>query len=257
MINKVIVLESLNYTEKKTGQELYDDILIRYNEYYNGANSDIDIRFYDIRNKAEFRTLLTELSKNILEHDEVILHFEAHGNKNGLVLSNDEQINWIDFSSFLMEINKNTNNNLHLTMATCYGRYMYKVVEKNLSKVLPFKTLISASTEIYPSEILEDYSLFFQYLVKERNITEAYKALNGYNSSSNFIYHDTEATIKLWLDHIFEMAKKFPFGSPTKQFLEGLLGIEINEYELNLELRENRESIKHRHLNKLLMKNRL
>ena len=150
-IKHIIVIQSLE-NERLTGSELYNDCIKRRIDL-QGLN--FTHRLFDVKNKAELLNLLKQYGQNAPLYEEGLLfHLEMHGEdqQNGLILSNGELITWNELVDLFREINIKTNNNLYVTMATCYGRYMYQGVDPY--KKSPYAAFISASSEVYNDKIL-------------------------------------------------------------------------------------------------------
>lgn len=66
----IIVIQSLNDDERKTGDELHKDIL-QYKEY---IQKDSFVEFYNVTTVAEFITTLENIEKNMTEGKIFTLH---------------------------------------------------------------------------------------------------------------------------------------------------------------------------------------
>lgn len=73
-------------------------------------------------------------------------------------------------------------------MTTCFGRSLYNSI--NIRETSPYCGYISASKEISVTEILSDYRVIYQNLLKSRNIINAYEELEVKNKDSNFYFKD-------------------------------------------------------------------
>lgn len=194
-IKHIVVFESLPENEKKTGEELYNDCISRHINYFQDDNKKMSHRYFNVHNKAT----LTELIKYYQVNAEffcngLLFHFEMHGvmDYSGLVLADGSLITWKELVELFRPINISTKNNLFITMATCYGRYLYKGVDAY--KKSPYSGYISASKEVLADEILEDFTLLFEELISRYNIIEAYLELE--KKGSNFYYKDSETTFE-------------------------------------------------------------
>ena len=117
-----------------------------------------------------------------------------HGAENltGLVLSNQSLIEWRELIDLFRPINIVTCNKLFITMATCYGRHLYKGVDPYQKS--PYSGCISASKEISWPEIIEKFTLLFERLIDNGNLVQAY--LDMQKTASNFYYKDAERTFE-------------------------------------------------------------
>lgn len=152
-------------------------------------------KYYSVSTKEELIELLKYYQINATYMTGGILfHLEMHGSKNfdGLVLSNNTLIEWSELIELFRPINLITCNKLFVTMATCYGRHLYKGVDP--TKKSPYSGYISASKAVYPIEIVEQYSVLFEKLIEYGNLVVAYLEME--KLGSDFFYKDSEATFK-------------------------------------------------------------
>ena len=120
-----------------------------------------------------------------------IIHFETHGSVDGICLSNNDIIEWKELQKVFIEINFLCENNLFITMATCYGGYIYKAISPR--ERAPFWGFVGAFEEVYPYEILFNFSAFYEEFLKSLDFNKAQIALNSANSSavSKFKFQNT------------------------------------------------------------------
>lgn len=91
-IKTIIVIESLPANERKTGTELYNDIIVRSTEFYKKQN-DLKNQFYSVESKAAFLDILTNIDS---VEPGLMLHIETHGSedKTGLTLADSSKVLW-------------------------------------------------------------------------------------------------------------------------------------------------------------------
>ncbi len=194
-IRNIIVIQSLSDTDKKTGEELYNDIIKRKIDYIQPVIIKMTHKFYNILSKNNFIELLNEIIIiSELMTGGVLIHLEMHGasDKSSLVFADNTNIEWEEIVDLFREINIITKNNLYITMATCYGRYLFEGVK--LQKKSPYSGYISASKSVYESEILEDFSILFESLIISGNLVLSYLELE--KNGSNFYYKDSKSTFE-------------------------------------------------------------
>ncbi|MDF1676678.1 MAG: hypothetical protein P1U44_13265 [Vicingaceae bacterium] len=171
--NKIYVIESLPDNETKTGTDLHNDIIRRRLWSHKNISSELNI----INSKLEFLNLFETVKTEIKENKIIpYFHFEIHGNKNGFFLKSNEQVNWIELHHRLMELNMLVKNNTWLSLATCFGAYIYSIVKPTDRS--PFYGYIGPWEEIDIRDIPMSYERFFETLLENFDIKEAVKALN-------------------------------------------------------------------------------
>jgi len=190
-ISHIIVIESLD-NERKTGTELYHDCIKRYIEYHN---SKITHNLHSVNSKLNFIEILNYYVINSpYMAGGLLIHVEMHGadDKSGLVLSDGSIITWSELVNISRQININNSNNLYLTLATCFGRYLYRGA--SLYEKSPYSCYISTSTTTVPSEIVEQFSMLFENLIQNGNLVNAYLEME--KLGTKFHYKDSERTFE-------------------------------------------------------------
>lgn len=90
---EIIVIQSLEKNDLKTGEELFNDIL-RYKQI---VRNDIITKYYSVSTRKEFEELLVRIEKEIPSDHILTIHLETHGCNEGIGLSSRELISWKDF----------------------------------------------------------------------------------------------------------------------------------------------------------------
>lgn len=194
-IKHIVVFQSLPANDQQTGQDLYDDCIKRRIDYMQENEQKMTHSFYDIQNKEQLIELFKYYETNAeYMADGLLFHFEMHGDQNdGLLLKNGEYIAWTELITLFRPINVKTNNRLFITMATCYGRFLYTGIDDAYKKS-PYSGYISSSREVTSQEVLEDFDLLFETLIDKRNIIQAF--IDTEETQSRFFYKDMEATFE-------------------------------------------------------------
>ncbi|WP_299840361.1 hypothetical protein [uncultured Tenacibaculum sp.] len=190
-VKHIIIIESL-VNERLTGKEIYDDCVRRRIDLYDKPMTH---NYYSVSTKEELIELLKYYQINATYMTGgILIHLEMHGSNklDGLILSNGTLIEWSELIELFRPINLITCNKLFVTMATCYGRHLYKGVDPTQKS--PYSGYISASIAVNPIEIVEKYSFLFEKLIEYGNLVAAYLEME--KTESNFYYKDSEATFK-------------------------------------------------------------
>lgn len=222
--SKIFVIESLRAEDFKTGQSLFNDIIKRRLEQ-RGLNESCELMMPN--SKIGFFGCLEKIkNQSIYKPVNPIMHFEIHGNEEGLQLNNNEIITWNELQFRLIELNVIIKNNLFITMATCFGGYIYKVIKPNFR--CPFWGFVGAFEEVFMDDILDNYGAFYDEFLQSLDFNQAVSALNYSNENhhSKFIFHNTQ--------HIFNVA--------YKNYEHKYLTEEVIEKRLNIGLRDAKET---------------
>lgn len=189
--NKIYVIESLRPGEINTGQSLFNDS-IKWG-MIKAEFQDDDYHLHLTNTKKDFIDVLIDI-ENETSNKEIypIIHLELHGSENGLETGNSEVITWNEITNLIRNININTNNNLFLTMATCYGGYIFKMIKPKERS--PFWGFIGAFDELYPDEILMNFTAFYDEFLDKLDINSAVQKLNRSNPNvkSHFRFHNSQ-----------------------------------------------------------------
>jgi hypothetical protein len=219
-IKHIIVIESLN--ELKTGEALYNDVIERRIKYYQPDNDKMTHRFFNPKTKTDFIEILNYI---IFNSDNMqgglLIHLEMHGSKDldGLILADDTLIVWTELTDLFRQINIKMCDKLFITMATCFGRHLYKGGNTRLKSA--YSGYISASNEVLVEEVMRDFTVLFESLIDTRNIVESYLHLDS--KGSNFFYKDSLGVFEDSFKSTLANMKADP------KIKEGILKIAIEE----------------------------
>lgn len=202
-IKNIVIFESL-IDERLTGTEIYNETISKKIDNYKKPFTH---KFFAVSSKKELIELLKYYEYNSSHiFGGLLFHFEMHGasDYSGLIFSNGELIKWKELTDLFRPININTCNKLFITMATCHGRQLYKGV--NTLQKSAFSGYISANSTIYPSEIIEKFTILFEKLIDNGNLIDAYLIME--KTESNFYYKDIESVFKDSYKSIYDKLTK-------------------------------------------------
>ena len=194
-INDIYVVQSLPVGDKPTGQELYEDVIKRHIDFLQPEKIKMTHFYLEPNNKNNFSESLRYIQSNIpYQQGGILIHFEIHGSnkQDGLILADNSFVSWKELVEFLRPINISTCNKLFITMATCYGRYLYIGVDP--FEKSPYQAYVSASREVKTFEVLESFNTLFEILIASGDLIYAY--LEHEKTNSPFYYKDSLATFE-------------------------------------------------------------
>lgn len=190
LFDKIYVIESLRSDDLKTGEELYNDI-IKLKLWQKGIYDKCEL-FKPISKNDFFDAI--EKIKSESEKCSIypIIHLEMHGSKDGIQVANGEIIKWYELQNRLIELNILCKCNLFLTMATCYGGFIYSTISPSLRT--PFWGFIGPFEKVKAGEVLINFTAFYSEFIESLDINKAVILLNESNPSnkSRFKFHNTE-----------------------------------------------------------------
>jgi hypothetical protein len=173
--NKIYIIESLEEHEYKTGTILYND-LIRWRCEQLESGSELLL----ITTKSEFNNAFIQIRKETQQQDVLpLIHFEVHGSTEGLILASNELVPWYELAEFLRSINITTRNKLFVSLATCFGAYIYSEIKTH--NKAPFFGFIGPWGEITDKDAAVSYYEFYDELLTSLDFTKAVEKINTSN----------------------------------------------------------------------------
>ncbi len=181
---KIIVIQSLPDNERKTGTEIHNDTISRR----AWVDPNLSTELIDINRRNELFKLLERINKEAAEFDAIpFIHFETHGTEKGISLKSGQEVLWKEIIPKLREININSGNNLFVSISSCWGGNIQFEIE--IIKPCPFRGFIGPMDKIYPDELLETFTNFFNELLLTDDFEKAINQLNINNNSRVEFHH--------------------------------------------------------------------
>ncbi|MEX8549429.1 MAG: hypothetical protein V5804_17655, partial [Mucilaginibacter sp.] len=185
--DSIFVLQSLPEGDKMTGSNLYNDLLSRRVRQMPGFHTEI----HDISDKEVFDNLMNQIKIACSNNDiRPYLHFEMHGCKEGIQLSNRELLTWEKLYNYFVKINEILRNQLFVSFATCYGAYIFQVIDP--LKRSPMFGFIGPSDQISADNIEIDFYGYFDVLLSTKDFDLAIEALNNTNHTNKYVFNTSE-----------------------------------------------------------------
>ncbi len=175
--HRIIVIQSLQQNDKTTGSELFHDIL-QYKEYFQ---NDTFSKFYEVKNKEDFLSLIHNICESIIDGETITLHFETHGGDKGVILQSTEIISWEEFDNAVRPINIKTKNLLVVVMAMCKGGALLSHIDPE--KRCPYLAFVGSVRDVNEEEIIESFNAFYSNYNSPLDISKAMNSLRNYFDS--------------------------------------------------------------------------
>ena len=172
--NSIFVIESLHH-ERKTGTELYNDIISKYELKTNGFIT----RLISVKNRNELISELTKI-QNLVIYKKIkpIIHIECHGDENGKGIFLDpsnELVEYREIINVLRVINIKLRNSLIVSLGVCSGMTLLYSIDFN--KPCPFFALITSNGIVSNKKVIEAYSIFYKSLLFENDLIYAIRQI--------------------------------------------------------------------------------
>lgn len=170
----VYVVESLRNTDRKTGEELYDEVI----GPAGYRHSKLLTELVQPTNREEFfKAFHGFVEKAVKEDRWPLIHIETHANKDGLELTSGEFIRWSELKGVLQALNQASRFNVFVTVAACSGAYL----ASTLSPVdrAPVWAIIGPAERIGDDEVLEAFRAFYSEFLSSLDGNAALTALRA------------------------------------------------------------------------------
>lgn len=131
-----------------------------------------------------------------------LLHISAHGNSEGLQLSNDEVILWAELSELLIPINRALPSGLVVAMSCCEGYSAIRMAMRPEQAELPFHALVGSPEKPTWAETAVGFTTFYHQLAIGSHITDAVRAMCVASNRHSFAVEWGESTRQGWLAYI-------------------------------------------------------
>lgn len=179
--NKIIIIQSLDDTESRTGELLYSFIYDKLEKNYDG----IGLELVNIEYAAEFQMFMEKLAAETKKGLCPIIHIECHGDEHkGLEFKNGSELSWEELSSELLNLNVATDFNLFLTISACYG--LYFISQLNPLKPAPTWGVVGPSDTVYPDELLAGFKMFYKCFLETLDFDYASESLSKHKLSKGY-----------------------------------------------------------------------
>jgi hypothetical protein len=110
------------------------------------------------------------------------IHISCHGNKNGLVIGESEQMSWRALSEALLPLLETTDYHLALSLSSCWGYRggeLAYVMSEDYRKRRPYYSLVGPTKKERIPELLATFAEFYRQLfVSYRKLKTAVKLAN-------------------------------------------------------------------------------
>lgn len=171
--NTICVIESLRPGDPKTGQDLYDRVILPGKVAHE-------------RMHAEFAAVSTK--KDLLQRLERIayaaetanwhplLHLETHGDSDGIQLANGDVVAWAELIPHFTRINIACRNNLVVVAMSCFGWDLTTSLMP--SARAPVMMLVGPPATMTAAELLDATTRFYDSLMVHFDVNRALEAMN-------------------------------------------------------------------------------
>lgn len=164
-VNRIIILGVLAESELGTDRKLYDDL-----EIIEKTQEGLPVHIYKLGGIGEFLVSLDLIFNRCKRHGlKPILHIECHGDCDKGLVFRDGFLSWLYLGNRLREINYATNNNLVVSLASCYGLKAYSEALR-YDRLCPAWYAVAPVKEAKVGDLESFYRMFYSSISKEANM---------------------------------------------------------------------------------------
>jgi hypothetical protein len=181
VISEIVILQSLEDQELKTGDILYSFI----EREINLSGLLLPIKLYNVGNFLEFEQRIRFLVQQASVSRSVpFLHIECHGDlDDGLLFRNGSSTPWGDVALLIAELNAATGCNLVVAFSCCYGAHFLGEIKDHVERA-PALCVIGPVEAVYPDELLNSMRNFYRNLVSDRDFASSALILSSQRLTS-------------------------------------------------------------------------
>ena len=174
-MKKLYIIESLREGDEKTGKKIADIFSSLVKTYYFSCFS-----------ASSLETTFHEIENTVTAGDQVILSLEAHGDTNGMQLSDMNVVAWNEVAVFLRSINAKTEMGLTVLASTCFGQYLdYSITIKNRA---PFYESYGPNKKMEDDCILRYNTAIIRDFIKDGNLSQTIQWENTEPNKEGSVY---------------------------------------------------------------------
>ena len=131
-----------------------------------------------------------------------ILHISAHGNAEGIQLSDGYMMSWAELKEHLRPLNAALNNFLIVCMSSCEGYAGVRMAMHNDQTDLSHFALIGSAAKPTWGETAVGYATFYHQLSRGEYIHDAVEAMKIASGNKTFFLEHAANTQKSFIEHI-------------------------------------------------------
>lgn len=200
--NKIYIIQSLRPGDRKTGEELLNDIILRRIK----ENESAELK--NIYSKAELYNYFALIEKSIELKLYPFIHFETHGYSEGIQLTDGSEVSWKELMPHLLRINIISKNNLFISMAACKGGNIQFCIK--ITEPCPFRGFIGPMEDVDAPDLLNSFNEFFDSLLLGNDFEKAINALNATSKGVTYHHLNAETFFDVVVNYNSDLEKKDP-----------------------------------------------
>lgn len=215
----VWVIESLRSGDFKTGRQLYNVVL----RPAQVQNPGLQVEFIEAHDRIELLEVLAIVKSTLQATGQTpLIHFETHGDQDGIELQSGEYVPYNELCPYFREINILARNNLFIVAAACHGGHLAFSLHGSLTEASPFWGICGAHELIPPGDMITGFSAFYRELLTSVNVNNALSNLNrAVSNDIEFVVWNSEHLfLKAFKYYLREACSQAAIDERTRAILE-------------------------------------
>lgn len=131
-----------------------------------------------------------------------LLHISAHGNTDGIQLSDTYVMGWHELREHLRPINQALGGSLVVCMSSCEGYSGVRMAMHPEDPDLPFLALVGTGNKPTWGETAVGYATLYHQLCRGEHIDEAVSAMRVASGNKTFWVEHAETSRRTYIEHI-------------------------------------------------------
>lgn len=131
-----------------------------------------------------------------------LLHISAHGNANGIQLSDGHVMPWAELKDHLRPVNAALDGSLVVCMSSCEGYSGIRMAMHPEESDLPYFALVGCGAQPTWGETAVAYATFYHQLWRGEYISDAVTAMQVASGNQQFFLEHAEQSRLAYLNHI-------------------------------------------------------
>ncbi len=207
--NLIHVIESVKESDGEPGRVIADN-------WNASALSGPRMRYHFVFNRTDLLRVLDEIHSEIPQWNP-LLHFEVHGNDNGIELRDGSFVPWTEMGPWLWRINLATRFNLIAVFSCCFG--IHQINAMTAFEPAPLACVVGCDRETKTMEMLQGFEAFYRTLFATANIESAMTDLQRHiKSDARFAFLTAEKMFRGSYKEAMELSRsKAYFAERTKR----------------------------------------
>lgn len=183
----------VHVVESPSSSDLLNNMVEGFVLYQALCTSRIDAGFLLAVNENSFWEAIGERLLSRIAADKFqrwpVLHLSAHGDRNGIALTNGQRLTWDTLGKYFRDLNQLLGGRLIVAMSSCEGAWAIKAAFKS---PVPFFAVVGPTCKIDLSDLAIGFSAFYHILSKKWNLQTSLDAMKVASGNENFYLKEGE-----------------------------------------------------------------